>query len=59
MHVFPFRVKKAATCVNETDSDIIAVREQDVKGDWGRRRRRRETSFFFRRRSGWAAEEVA
>lgn len=53
--MFPFRVKEAMTCVNETLSDIIAVREQDVKGDTGRRR---ETSFFHRR-SGWAAEEVA
>lgn len=53
--MFPFRVKKPLSCVNETVSDIIAVREQDVKGDTGRRR---ETSFF-RRRSGWAAEEVA
>lgn len=54
--MFPFRVKEVMTCVNETLSGIIAVREQDVKGDTGRRRR--ETSFFHRR-SGWAAEEVA
>lgn len=51
--MFPFRGKKTITCVNETVSNIIAMREQDVKGGGGGRHH------FFGRRAGWAAEEVA